>query len=182
MPTGDPLAVRVGPGWLYIAPLGSTEPDDLTDAWAVAWTPLGYTDEGSNFVFESSFEDVVVAEELDPIAIVQTARTATVNFALAEVTAANMQRAFNGGEITTATGVVTFEPPDASDAPTPVMLGWESADGLERWVFRRAIQVGTVDIARKRAPDKATLPMSFRCTKPAGAATFKFMHDEDYAA
>ena len=40
--------------------------------------------------------------------------------------------------------------------------------------------VGTVDIARRRAPDKATLPMSFRCTKPAGAATFKFMHDEDF--
>jgi len=181
MPNGDPLAVRVGPGWLYIAPIGSTEPDDLTAPWAGAWTPLGYTDEGSNFVFESSFEDVVVAEELDPVAIVQTSRTATVNFALAEVTAANMQRAFNGGEITTATGVVTFEPPDASEAATPVMLGWESADGLERWVFRRAIQVGTVDIARKRAPDKATLPMSFRCTKPAGAATFKFMHDEDYS-
>ena len=28
---------------------------------------LGYTDEGSNFVFESTFEDVVVAEELDPV-------------------------------------------------------------------------------------------------------------------
>lgn len=181
MPNGDPLAVRVGPGWLYIAPLASTEPADLTAVWPVAWTPLGYTDEGSNFVFESSFEDVVVAEELDPIEIVQTARTATVNFALAEVTAANMQRAFNGGDIVTAAGVVSFEPPDSSEVPTPVMLGWESADGLERWVFRRTIQVGTVDIARKRAPDKATLPMSFRCTKPAGAATFKFMHAEDYA-
>ena len=181
MPNGDPLAVRVGPGWLYIAPLGSTEPDDLTDAWAVAWTPLGYTDEGSNFVFESSFEDVVVAEELDPIAIVQTARSATVNFALAEITAANMQRAFNGGDVSTATGVVTFEPPDADETPTPVMLGWESADGFERWVFRRCLQIGNVEVARKRAPDKATLPMSFRCTKPFGAATFKFMHDEDYA-
>ena len=30
MPNGDPLAVRVGPGWLYIAPLESTEPADLT--------------------------------------------------------------------------------------------------------------------------------------------------------
>ncbi len=180
MPTGDPLAVRVGPGWLYIAPLGSTEPPDLATAWDAAWTPLGYTDEGSNFVFESTFEDVQVAEELDPVEIVQTARTATVNFALAEVTAANMQRAFNGGDVTTATGVVTFEPPASSEIPTPVMLGWESVDGLERWVFRRCTQVGTVDIARRRAPDKATLPMSFRCTKPAGAATFKFMHDEDF--
>lgn len=182
MPNGDPLAVRVGPGWLHIAPLDSDEPTDLTAVWPVAWTPLGYTDEGSNFVFESTFEDIVVAEELDPVEIVQTARTATVNFALAEVTAANMQRAFNGGEVTTTLGVVTFEPPDSSETPTPVMLGWESADGLERWVFRRCLQVGNVDIARRRAPDKATLPMSFRCTKPADAATFKFMHDEDYAA
>lgn len=62
MPAGDPLAVRVGPGWLYIAPLDSDEPAGLTAAWPAAWTPLGYTDQGSSFVFESSFEDVVVAE------------------------------------------------------------------------------------------------------------------------
>lgn len=176
---GDPVAVRVGPGNLLIAPLASVEPTDLTTPWDDAWVGLGYTNEGSNFVFDQTFEDVTVAEELEPIRVLQTARNITLNFALAELTAANMQRAFNGGEVTTAAGVVTFEPPDAGDY-TEVMIGWESADGLERWVFRQCIQVGSVDIARRRAPDKATLPMSFRCTKPAGEASFVFLHAESY--
>ena len=181
----DPLAVRVGPGVLYIAPLGSTEPTDLSGAWSQDWTELGYTDQGSNFVFDQTFEDVVVAEELEPISTLQTARQININFSLAELTAANMQRALNGGDIDTNGGVVTFEPPAAGDF-TPVMLGWEADDGFERWVFRRCIQVGSLDIPRRRAPDKAVLPMSFRVNTPAAdehgerVAPFIAFFDEDY--
>ena len=176
---GNPVAVRVGPGVLKLAPLATVEPTDLAAAWDVDWVDLGYTAEGSNFVFDNTFEDVMVAEELEAIRILQTTRQITVNFALAELTAANLQIAFNGGTINTAGGVVTYEPPAAGDY-TEVMLGWESDDGLERWIFRQCIQVGNVDIARRKAPDMATLPMSFRCVKPAGDAAFAFLHDEDY--
>lgn len=176
---GDPVAVRVGPGILKIAPLESNEPTDLSAAWDGAWVDLGYTEEGTSFVFDQTFEDVTVAEELEPIRILQTARNITLNFALAELTAANLQRAFNGGDVTTNGGVITFEPPDAGDY-TEVMIGWEADDGLERWVFRQAIQVGNVEIARRKAPDKATVPMSFRCVKPANAAAFVFLQAEDY--
>lgn len=181
MQRGNPLAVRVGPGKLYIAPLGTDEPENLTDPWDYDWIPMGYTNEGSNIVFDNTFEDVEVAEELEPVHILQTRRQITINFALAEITAANMQRAFNGGTIEIASGEVTFEPPAAGEYEE-VMIGWEAEDGLERWVFRRCIQVGSVDMARRRAPDNATLPMSFRASKPADAAAFVFIHDEDYVA
>lgn len=177
----DPSAVRVGPGTLYIAPIGSTEPTDLATAWDAAWVELGYTDAGSEIVIDQTFEDVTVMEELEPIEIAQTARQVTVNFALAEMTATNIQRAMNGGTITVAGAVTKFEPP-AAGTFTPRMIGWESDDGLERLVFRRCIQTGSVTMARRRAPDKATIPMSFRCTKPEGAATFVYFHDTDYAA
>ena len=163
---GDPLAVRVGPGVLYIAAIGSTEPTDLSSAWDQAWTELGYTDQGSNFVFEQTFEDVLVAEELEPIATLQTARQININFALAEMTAANMQRALNGGTVSVNGSVTSFEPPAAGDY-TRVMLGWEADDGFERWVFRNCIQVGSLDIPRRRAPEKSVLPMSFRANTPA---------------
>jgi hypothetical protein len=177
---GNPLAVRVGPGKLYIAPLNSTEPDDLASAWDSAFVPLGYTSEGSNFVFDQTFEDVVVAEELDPVQILQTKRNATVNFALAEITAANLQRAFNGGTIDDdAGGLITFEPPTAGDF-SYVMIGWEADDNLERWIFRKALQVGSVDMPRKKAPDKAVIPVSFRCTKPDGQTAFKAIFDENF--
>jgi hypothetical protein len=187
---GDPKAVRVGPGWLYVAPVGATEPENLTAEFGVvgppdltAWVPLGYTDEGSSFTFGATFEDVMVAEELEPIEVLQTARNISVNFASAEITARNMQIAMNGGEITTSTGIVTFEPPDAGDY-TPVALAWEADDGFERWIFRRCIQVGDADIPRRRAPNKAIIPMQFRVTKPSDAevASFVFIHDEDYTA
>lgn len=177
---GDPVAVRVGPGKLYIAALESPEPNDLLDAWDMAWTELGYTDEGSNFVFENTFEDVMVAEEYEPVNVLQTTRQITVNFTLAELTADNLKRAFNGGDVSTVGGITTFEPP-AAGSITRAMIGWESDDGLERWIFRRCTQVGSIDIPRKKAPDKAVIPMSFRVTKPTDAAAFVFMHSEDYA-
>lgn len=177
---GDPNAVRVGPGKLLIAPLGSSEPTDLDTPWgSPSWVELGYTDAGSTIQFNNTFENVMVAEELEPVYVLQTTREINVTFALAEMTAANLQRAFNGGEVQTAMGVVSFEPPDAGDY-TPVMLGWESEDGLERFVFRRCIQVGTVDIARQKAPAKATLPMTFRVTKPESGASFLYLHASDY--
>lgn len=174
---GNPLAVRVGPGKLYIAALGSTEPSNLVGAWAAAWTLMGYTHEGTSFVFDNTFEDVEVAEELEPILTLQTKRNITVNFALAEMTAENMKVAFNGGDVQTPAGLVTFEPP-AAGSYTAVMLGWEAEDALERWIFRKCIQIGSVEIARRRAPDKATLPMSFRVMKPENAASFKLIHDD----
>lgn len=178
---GNPLAVRVGPGKLYIAPIGTTEPDDLDTPWDNDWTPLGYTNEGSEFVFDQTFEDVEVAEELEPVEVIQTARQTTVNFALAELTGANMQRALNGGTIETAAGRVTFEPPSVGSFED-VMLGWEADDALERWVFRRCRNVGSVNIPRRKGADKAVLPMSFRALKPPSAAPFVFIHDADFVS
>lgn len=179
---GDPLAVRVGPGTLYTAPLGSTEPTDLATAWDAAWIELGYTDQGSTFTFNQTFEDVTVEEELDPLKTMQTARQVLIAFALAELTATNMQRALNGGTITSGTGIVTFEPPTVGEA-TELMLGWEADDALERWVFRQCTQVGSLELPRRKAPNKAILGgAQWRAVKPAGAATFAFIHDDDYTA
>lgn len=181
----DPTAVRVGPGVLYIAPIGSTEPTDLATAWDAAWVALGYTDEGSSFTFENTFEDVMVAEEYEPVEVLQTARQINVSFAAAELTADNLQTAFNGGTITTSgtapDEIVTFEPPAAGDA-TPVMVGWEADDELERWIFRRCVQVGSVEIQRRKAPQKALIPVQFRATKPSGDTAFAFIHDSNYSS
>jgi hypothetical protein len=177
----NPLAVRVGPGHLKIAPIGTPEPTDLATNWNGSFVDLGYTNEGSEFVFDQTYEDVEVAEELEPVEVIQTARQTTVNFALAELTAANMQRALNGGSIVSADGIVTFEPPSVGSFDD-VMLGWEADDGLERWVFRRCRNVGSVNLPRRKGADKAILPMSFRALKPEGAAPFIFIHDADFVA
>lgn len=171
---GTPAAVKIGPGLLYIAPIGTTEPTTGSGALPSAWVALGYTEEGSTITFDMTFEDVDVAEELDPVKVVATGRMSSVKFSLAELTARNLHTAFNGGSVgSPSAGFVTYEPPDLG-AETRTMLLWQADDNAERWLFRRCLQVGTVEIPRRKAPDKAVIPCEFRTEVPTdGSAIFK---------
>lgn len=176
---GNPANIALGPGKLYIAPLGSLVPANLDAAWAAAWTLLGYTNDGSSQTYAPGYDDVPVAEELEPIDSVATGRTISVAFSLAELTAKNLRAAFNGGTVTftaAGTGPVTkaftlFEPPDAG-VETHVMIGFESEDALERIAWRDCKQVGSVEMARRRGADKASIPCEFRAFKPQTGAVF----------
>jgi len=169
---GNPLTLSIGPGTLFIAQLGTTEPTDLAAAWPVGWNQLGYTDDGTEVGIETKYEDVLVAEELDPVQILATARTLTLDFALAEITATNLKRVFNGGTITAGSGCVLYDTVVLGQEQY-MMLGWESNDVQERWIFRKAIQTGKVTIPRKKAPAKATLTTEFRCVKPPSVGPFR---------
>lgn len=179
---GTPAAVKLGPGLLYVAPIGTTEPTTVSGALPSAWIALGYTDKGSEITFSMSFDDVMVAEELDPVKVVATGRSTSVKFELAEMTARNLSVAFNGGTITSPSGgSVTFEPPDLGQEQR-VMLVWQSDDNAERWMFRRCLQVGNVTVARRKAPDKATIPCEFKTEIPTdGSAIFKVWVDSSLA-
>ncbi|WP_188188054.1 phage tail tube protein [Nonomuraea sp. SYSU D8015] len=175
MPRGNPANLALGPGTLYIAVLGTPEPADLTTPWASVsanWIQLGYTDEGSTFNYSVDSENVEVAEELDPVAVALTSRELSLSFSLAEMTAANLKRALNGGTITSGTGIVTFEPPDLGEE-VRTMLGWESEDHTERWVYRKALQVGNMEVSRAKGAAKATIRCEFKLERPAAAKAFK---------
>lgn len=174
MARGTPSAISLGPGYLYIAPLGTTEPTDLTTPWstvAPAWSALGYTSDGSEFTYKLDTDKVEVAEELDPIKNTPTGRESHVTFSLAEVTATNLKRAMNGGTITSGTGIVTFEPPDLG-TEVRTMLGFESEDHTERWIFRQCFSNGEVKITRKKGADKAAIDVDFMLEKPPSARIF----------
>lgn len=170
---GNPLALAIGPGHLKLASsLAAVEPVDLSTPWSNEWIDLGYTDDGSEISVETKFEDIEVAEELDPVAILATSRVIMVSFALAEITASNLKRVWNGGTITAATGCVYYDPV-VLGAEQYAMLGWEADDLTERWIFRKTIQTGKVAVPRKKAPDKALLPAEFRAVKPASLPAFR---------
>jgi hypothetical protein len=175
MPRGNTGAISLGPGYLYIAPLGTSEPTDLATAWAsvaAAWVQLGYTDDGSSFTYEISSDSVEVAEELDPVKVALTGRSPKLSFALAEVTATNLKRALNGGTITSGTGIVTFEPPDLG-SEVRTMIGFESEDHTERWVYRQCLQTGNLGMDRKKGSTKTTIACEFSLEKPPSATPFK---------
>lgn len=169
---GNPSTIALGPGTLYIAPIGSTEPTDLVTSWSAAWVGLGYTKEGNKFSYQLNVAPVEVAEELDPIRYAPTGRTIKVSFALAEITATNLKRALNGGTITSGSGFVLFDPP-AFGTEVRSMYGWQSDDAQERWIFRQCLSTGAVEPERKKGADLATLPFELNLEKPTGVQPFR---------
>jgi len=174
MSVGNVESLSLGPGVLYVAPVGSSEPSDLSTAWPAAWKLIGYTDEGSSLDFEAKYEDVEVAEEVEPVKTVLSSRSASLSFAMAEVTARNLSIAMNGGTITTAAGVTTFTPPDPS-AQRELALGFESDDGQERWIFRKTKQSGKTSLKRRKGADKTTIPVEMKVLKPTGTDAWKVL-------
>ena len=164
---GNVENLSLGPGTLFVAEVGSEEPVDLTAPWDAAWTPIGYTDEGTEFAAELTRDPVNVAESIDPIMYATTSRSFTVSFAMAEMTARNLSLALNGGTVTSGTGVVTFDPPEAGTEKS-VALGWESSDGTERWIFRKTSQSGSVSIGQPQGQRQGHYPGDHERRKRAG--------------
>lgn len=178
---GTPTFVKhgLGPGFLFTAPLGSTEPADLATAWPAVWLPLGYTDDGSELAYALSTDIVEVAEELDALFTQVTARNISVTFASAEPTARNMQAAMNGGVITNSAGspFVILEPPDLG-TEVRVMLGFQTEDGKRREIYRQCFQRGNITTGRKKGTAKGLIPMEWAVEKPAtGERPFRWIQD-----
>jgi hypothetical protein len=176
--------IATDPGYLLYAPLGTAEPTHavtasvFSDDWTAVsgWIVLGDTEEGHNFDWSISTENVESAEHLDPLRIVSTGREGKVSFALVSIHSNNLKRALNGGTLTTTgsttTTMTTYTPP-ALGQEVRCMLGWESEDHTERYVWYQCLQSGSVSIARKKGANKATLPVEFSLEVPASGNPFK---------
>src|SRR5437773_3613702 len=95
--------VLTDPGMLWLAVLGTTDPTNtvagsvFTDDPAAAFVPIGATEDGTDFSYESSVEAIRVAEFFDPIKWATTDRTGKVAFNLANWSLSNYNRALNNG-------------------------------------------------------------------------------------
>lgn len=167
---GSASAISLGPGRLYYAPLGTAEPTNCSSVLAVDWKVVGYTESGTTVETEISTQPIEVAEELDPVLYVQTSRMTRLNLAMAEMAVSRLALAMGAGATRTDTAVA-FEFP-APSAIVGVMLVWDSLDTPDatnrRWLFRAVYPSGTISISRKKAPDKATIPVTFLAALPTG--------------
>lgn len=167
---GTPGNVVLGPGRLYYAPLGTTEPTSCSAALPSAWRVVGYTDAGSTVETELTSEAVEVAEELDPIRFVQTRRATRITFAMAEATVSRLALAYGSGA-GRADDAAGYEFP-IPDNIVSVMFVWDKLDVPSasncRWIFRQNSPSGTIAAARQKAPQKSTLPVTFNCELPTG--------------
>lgn len=173
---GDPALIEIGPGRLWYAPLGTAEPTSASAAMPSAWQAIGYTENGTEVAIEQTVDEVNVAEELDPVAYVNSKRVTQVTLAMAEPTRKRLAVVLGLGAGYTDSAA-SLEPPDPG-TEVGVMLVWDSQENAAananniRWVFRAAKPSGTATIARMKSPAKSTLPVVFMVTKPTGAKSF----------
>jgi len=185
MPSTATPTILTSPGYLFIAPLGSTLPTNtvagsvFSDAWDAAWLSLGATEDGSDFAYSSTVEAATVAEFFDPIQYFTTERAGNIAFNLASFGASNYRRAINGGVTalaptsgTGATALYDVEPV-APGSEVRCMIGWESLTNDVRLVCRQTIQGGEVSTAFKKAPTLGVIPCTFNLEKPSSAQPFK---------
>lgn len=174
MPSSPSAAnLSFGPGILRWAPLGTTEPTGLVDAWPAGWVQLGYTPEGNQWTYSLTVANAEVAELLDPVKRTTTGRDIQIAFALAEITAAHLKVVLNGGTITPEAGgsptYSTYEPPELG-GEVRCMLGWDADDALERAIYRQCLQIGDSATPRRKGTEYARFGATFGLEVPATGA------------
>lgn len=188
-------SVKLGAGSLFYAPLGSAEPISCTGAWPSAWTPLGYTEQGSTFTYSLTTASVTPEEEYDAVLNYITGRTTTMAFNLLESTAQNLAVALNLAGTPSGVlddGTIYLEPPDPG-TETRIMIGWgadleaSAPTGVDpaygRIIIRQALQTGNLQVTRRKAPNAASASCTFTGEKPAtGAKLFRWLTPADLAA
>lgn len=182
----DPLEVLVGVGTLYIAPQGEAFPANPATAPAGNWEDVGYSEEGWIFAIDRTFEDKVVAEEVDPLRVYKTAQTIALRGTASQASLENMLIAFGGGAIaddTPAVGYRTYTPP-VSDTFVERSVFLRAlappGDGTE---FRdiqcpRVISVAATEMAHAKAPAGTVLAMEFRLLVPTAGDIFTIIEDK----
>lgn len=177
--------ILTDPGYLFWAPLGSTEPTHAAagstyaaDTWPVAWIPLGATEDGAEFSYEVNVEAITVAEFFDPIRYSTTERSGSFSFNLASWTLENVKRVMNGGTLTTVSGAdatlsTSYEPPTPGNE-VRCMIGWESLDSTTRLICYQTINATSITSAFRKAPAFSVLPCQFQFEVPTSGVPFKF--------
>jgi hypothetical protein len=177
-------SILTDPGFLLIAPLGSTVPSNtvagsvFTDSWDVAWLSLGATEDGSELSYASTVAPINVAEFYDPISLRTTERHGTIAFSLANWTLTNYRRALNGGTAALtatsgsgATALYNMSPPTPG-SEVRAMIGWESLDHTVRFVGYQCFSGGEIRTAFKKAPAVAAIPCTFNFEIPSSGKPF----------
>lgn len=162
---GNADNIKLGPGRVYFAAVGTTTPTSASASLPSAdWTPLGYTEQGSEIEIAITTEGIEVEEELDPVIYGVTQRETKFRVQAVETVVSNLAAALGAGAERDDDATVFKFP--APSAIAPIKLVWDSdedptTNSNSRLIMLKAYPSGTVRIGRRKAPNKATVPMEF---------------------
>lgn len=178
MAKGSKDNLTMGAGVVRVAAIGTSEPTTCSAELPSAdWRQLGYTEEGWTITIERESEDIMVAEEIEPVDSMVTALRVTINAGLVETTAANVRMALGLGPNVAYSSVSPFDGPDAETAETAFQLVWDSMEtptaANKRWLFRNCKIASLGELAKAKAPAKTQLPVSIKALKGTSTSAFK---------
>ena len=189
--SGTISEVLIGTGVLYIKdastsnlsfPGNTSDNFDNPTGMTVAWDQVGYSEDGWTLEVDKTFEDVMVAEELDPIKTLKSAQEVRLTGELAQASLDNFKIAMgggnrqadeigaglNGGAGTSQSGYHPFKPP-TSDTFTEfaLILHADGQAGADRQFWMpRTVNTGSFAMAHQKAPAKVTLATEFKLLVP----------------
>ena len=177
--------VLIGTGVLYVADRttsGLAFPgDDGSGNWQTvatassAWRDIGYSEDGWTLEMDRTFEDILVAEEVDPIKTIKTAQEARLMGELSQASLANLSVAM--GQIDSyvseddsdfAAGYdVVKSPITDSFSEMAALLIAEGPAGADRHIqMPRTVSVGAFSMSHAKAPQKVVIATEFKLLVP----------------
>jgi hypothetical protein len=190
--TGTISEVLIGTGVLYYADRSTANlvfPTDNSGNWenpttlSVPFSEVGYSEDGWTLEVDKTFEDVMVAEEVDPIKTLKSAQEVRLTGELSQAGIDKLQIAMGGGvkaedtisALTTQTtgsdfhdGYDSYIPP-LSDTFTEyaMVLHTDGPGGADRqFHIPRAVNVGSFAMSHQKAPAKVSLATEFKLLVP----------------
>lgn len=185
MPSTLTPNLMIDPGFLWVAPAATAFPAGggtvsggvFTDSPSASFYEIGATEAGYTFTYSQSIEAINVAEFYDPVKWRTTSRQGSFAFNMADYTLKNIQRALNGGTLSTVSGsgatlISKWVPPTVGQETRTAMM-WQSLDATMRIFMYQTVQVNEIQSAFKKAPDFAVIPCEFRFEIDASGNIFE---------
>ena len=177
--------VLVGTGVLYVADRSASglafPGDDGAGAFesvgtaSNAWRDIGYSEDGWTLEMDRTFEDILVAEEIDPIKTIKTAQEARLMGELSQASLANLSVAM--GQVDSyvseddsdfaANYDVVKAPITDSFSEMAGLLIAEGPAGADRHIqMPRTVSVGAFSMPHAKAPQKVVIATEFKLLVP----------------
>jgi len=177
--------VLIGTGVLYLADRTASglafPADDGAGAFETAavasasWRDIGYSEDGWTLEMDRTFEDILVAEEVDPIKTIKTAQEARLMGELSQASLKNLSIAMGQTDtyvdedsslFTTEYDVVKSPITDAFSELAGFLVV-EGPAGADRQIHMpRMVSVGAFSMSHAKAPQKVVLATEFKLLVP----------------
>ena len=177
--------VLIGTGVLYVADRtasGLAFPgDDGSNAFqavstaSAAWRDIGYSEDGWTLEMDRTFEDILVAEEVDPIKTIKTAQEARLMGELSQASLTNLSVAMgqvdsyvstDDGDFASGYDVVKAPITDSFSEMAALLIA-EGPAGADRHIqLPRTVSVGAFSMTHAKAPQKVVIATEFKLLVP----------------